>query len=382
MALRIAVACSGLGHVARGVEAWAEDLARGLHEAGADLTLFRGAGPCEPWAEVIPCMKRFDANTAAVARFFRHIGGWRYGFGSTADVEQTIFSYGLWRRIRSNFDVLHVQDAWIGRHLTMLHHLKLSRPRVVIGNGTGEGSGTLRKYDYLQHLTPAQMEHWETYRRPGQQAFLIPNFVDTGGYRPASRAEARQRWGLPQDAFIVLAVAALRKRFKRIDYLIREFRTFADQYPRPCMLVLAGGREDETDELIALGKELLGERVRFLENVPRKDMSSLYPAADLFTIPALDEVFGIAFIEAMACGLPVAANDTPVMRWVSGPAGRLGNFQDAGGLARLLVELSSSETRERAARAARPYVEENFSLRSVVSRMLEMYQAIAPGHAG
>jgi hypothetical protein len=40
--LKIAVVSSGLGHVARGIETWADDLAAALYKRGVDVTLFKG----------------------------------------------------------------------------------------------------------------------------------------------------------------------------------------------------------------------------------------------------------------------------------------------------------------------------------------------------
>ena len=65
--MKIAIACSGLGHVHRGIETWAADLARALHEAGEDVTLFQGSGEtAEDWQTVLPCQKRFDPKNAGV----------------------------------------------------------------------------------------------------------------------------------------------------------------------------------------------------------------------------------------------------------------------------------------------------------------------------
>jgi len=41
---RIAITSSGLGHTARGIEAWAKSLAESLHREGEDVVLFHGGG--------------------------------------------------------------------------------------------------------------------------------------------------------------------------------------------------------------------------------------------------------------------------------------------------------------------------------------------------
>ena len=55
----------------------------------------------------------------------------------------------------------------------------------------------------------------------------MPNFVDCAVFRPmatiAEKSFTRQTLEIPEDAFIVGCVAAVKKGHKRIDYLIREF---------------------------------------------------------------------------------------------------------------------------------------------------------------
>jgi hypothetical protein len=40
--MKIAIASSGLGHVTRGIETWADDLGTALHRCGVNVTLFKG----------------------------------------------------------------------------------------------------------------------------------------------------------------------------------------------------------------------------------------------------------------------------------------------------------------------------------------------------
>src|SRR6266852_3195846 len=90
---RVAVASSGLGHIPRGIETWAADTARALRRAGQDVTLFQGDGaPAEEWQQVVPCARRFEPAAQQWVRRLRRMGGWRYGFGSGYQVEQTTFT--------------------------------------------------------------------------------------------------------------------------------------------------------------------------------------------------------------------------------------------------------------------------------------------------
>ena len=369
---RIAVACSGLGHVQRGIESWADDLGHALHRAGADVTLFAGAKA--DGATALSCLRRTGRAAIALDRAVHHLGGWRYGMGNTYEIEQTSFAVALWCRIRREFDVLHVQDPTLARWLELAHRRGLSRPRVVFANGTGEPAATMRRFAFLQLLTPQAMEDWQREKPAAQSAFMIPNFIDTARFTPGDAAAARTALGLPPRALIVLCCAAIRRYHKRIDYLLTEFAAAAAG--RELLLVIAGGRETDTDDLIAMGRELLGERVRFLVGLPRTAMPTLYQAADLFVLASLWETFGIALIEAMSSGLPVVCNDTPAFRFVAGPAALYADLEPAGGLATALRAALAVDRRAALAQAARPHVQGRFAEAVVVSQIMAMYQAV------
>jgi glycosyltransferase involved in cell wall biosynthesis len=380
--LRIAVASSGLGHITRGVEAWAEDLAAALLRVGQDVTLYQGPGRGSgntrpPWRVALPCGRRIDPGVQRWVRRLRRFGSWRYGLGSAYEVEQTTFAFHLWRRIRKDFDILHVQDPWIAHWLSVLHKAGLSKPRVILAPGTGEPLESLRNYPVLQHLAPCYATEYEGYKTPSQKVFAIPNFVDAARFCPGDRREARRSWDLPEHDLLVLCAAAINARYKRIDCLIGEFAQFAESASRPVYLVIAGARESETDGIIRVGRERLGERVRFLENVPRERMPSLYQAADIFALPALTEVFGIVILEALASGLPVASNRTPVLEWIVGPAGCLTDISTEGALAAQLQWIGCPGRRHQLSQAARVQALERFSEQAVIPQIVKMYEEVA-----
>ena len=374
---RIAIACSGLGHISRGIETWAEDSARALHRAGQQVTLFQGAGkPVDTWAQVIPCSRRFEPSTQAWVRRFRHLGGWRYGLGSGYQIEQTTFALRLWPRIRQNYDILHVQDPHIALIMERLHRAGLSRPRVILAHGTEEDTSFLSRFSYLQHLAPCYLESWENVKPSSQRAFAVPNFVDVERFTPGNKVAARKELGLPKDTLIVFCAAAIKRNHKRIDYLVREFYHFRQKMQRPVLLVVAGGREADSDELIQQSKELLGDSVLFLISVPRDKMPLYHQSADIFAIASLHEMMPIAVLEALSSGLPIACNATETLRWMVGPAGCLNDISEEGALAEQLHRLADPALRSELSLLARHHAVENFSEPVVIKQMLDKYRQV------
>jgi 1,2-diacylglycerol 3-alpha-glucosyltransferase len=270
-----------------------------------------------------------------------------------------------------------VQDPWIAYVFERLHRLGVSKPRVILAHGTEEDASFLRHFSYLQHLAPCYLEDWRKDSPPNQRNFAVPNFVDINTFQPGDTGQSRAAWNLPEDHLIVLCVAAIKKHHKRVDYLIREFARFAQGFEKPATLVVAGGREAQTDEVIALGREMLGERVRFLEGVSREKMPSLFQAADLFALASLHEMMPIALLEALASGLPVACNDTPTLRWMAGPAGELTDISREGALADQLRKLADGNGKTAFSKKAREQAENHFSEAVVIEQMRRMYQNVA-----
>jgi glycosyltransferase involved in cell wall biosynthesis len=372
LAPRIAIACSGLGHVQRGIESWASDLAEALRRTGANVTLFSGAPLAG--ATALPTLRRTGRAAIALATGSRRLGGWRYGMGSPYDVEQTGFAVPLWQRIGSGFDILHVQDPMIAMWLQRAHRAGLSRPKVIYANGTGETASVMRRFDVLQLLTKAAAASWVPHKPSGQSVFTIPNFIDTRRFSPGDQAASRARFGLPRDRTIILCCAAIRRFHKRIDVLLSGFAAVC--HGTDAMLLVAGGRELDTDALVAEGSALLGDRVRFLPDLPRDTMPDLYRAADAFVLPSLHEMFGIVLLEALATGLPVLCNDTPDFRSIAGPGGLYSDFGARDGLARGLTGLLDPKMRVAPARAARAHVERHFSEAVVMDSIIAMYCSV------
>lgn len=380
---RIAVASSGLGYIRRGIETWAEDLALELARKSVPVTLFQGkavpastSSPTSLKRVAFDSLSRFDKRAEQKVKMLRKLGGWKYGFGSVYQTEQTYFTLKLWQSVRKDYDIVHVQDPWVALLMTKLNQRGLSRPRAILGHGTEEDNSFLKAIQYLQHLSPCYLETWTEIQPASQMAFAIPNFVDTDMFAPGDTLAARRKWNIPEDAIVVLCVAAIKSTHKRVDTLIQEFKAFLETAPPNALLVIAGAREKESDAIIEQGKTLLGDRVRFLESVDRSEMPQLFQAADLFVIASLHEMMPIALLEALASGLPIVCNNTPTMSWMAGEAGRLTDISVPGNLKQQFQTMMDSHLRHQCSLEARRRALQVFSKEVVVQDYVNMYDKI------
>ena len=142
---------------------------------------------------------------------------------------------------------------------------------------------------------------------------LITPGVDVDRFRPldeVERKEARRRLGLPEDAPLVVGVSRLVPR-KGFDVLLRAVARLADRVPDLVLAVAGDGRDRPRLEREA---RRAGSPVRFLGRVPDDQLPGLVGCADAFAMCCRDrwlglerEGFGIVFLEAAACGVPVLA---------------------------------------------------------------------------
>lgn len=214
---------------------------------------------------------------------------------------------------------------------------------------------------------------------------VIPNFVDTVRFHPASHAEriaARTRFGLSADAFVLGEVAAVKSHHKRIDRLIQAFAVYCREHDGapPATLIIAGAKTAESDDLVALAESRAPGKVKFSFNLSRESMPEFYRALDGFVHAALFEMMPIALLEALACGVPVLHHDHPVMNWMTGAGGLAIDMADDHALARTLATLSADQAKlQTMRRAARERAVNEFSTETVVTRILEYYREVVGG---
>lgn len=387
----IAIACSGLGHVRRGNETWAWDVASALHDAGVPVTLF-GGGPTPVPVQASAAERASAERTSGAETPFPYVrlpnlrrdSPWVrrwFPWPKRYLMEQLSFLVGLRRRLLAGgWPVVHLCDPDLA--LQMQRRTVGSGLKVVFKDGMRLGPHWCRRIEFVQVLAPYYRD--VIARDAGVDTrgwFVIPHLVDTDLFQPvADRGSARLAWpelGLPGDAFVVLGVGDYSEGgHKRLDWLVREVAALPAS--AKAHLVLAGQSDPETFwRFETVARAGLGGRVRLLRNLPRDQVRRLYGVADAFAHAALHEPFGIVLLEAMASGLPVAAHTWEVTRWIVGDAGESLDMTESGALAGVLTRWASSpaERRDLALRARRRAVEQ-FAPRQVVPRYVAMYEAM------
>jgi L-malate glycosyltransferase len=199
---------------------------------------------------------------------------------------------------------------------------------------------------------------------------VIPNFLDCAIHRRVERPNLRQRFteGDP-DTHIVVHVSNFRP-VKRVDAVIAVFDRIR-QHVKARLLLVGDGPERAGAHRLA--RELgIAPLVEFLG--AQEEVLPLLSISDVFLLPSMQESFGLAALEAMACEVPVVASRVGGLPEVieHGVTGYLHPPESIDDMARSAIELlRDPDLHRRIARAACRRVREHFC----ADRIVPMYEA-------
>ena len=235
---------------------------------------------------------------------------------------------------------------------------------------------SMEKSDYL--TTVSRYIHDKTYESFGitKPIKIIPNFVDTTRFKPDQTGCDRSEFAGP-DEKIVMHMSNYRAVKNAAD-VVRIFKLVNKRIPSRLILV---GDGPEAPNVLALADELgLKDRTVFLGG---QDMvESVLCKADLFLLPSASEAFGLAALEAMACGVPVVGSIVGGLPELvaDGHAGYLEPIGDVEAMAERSVEILTDDMLyRRMSENARMVAVENFDTAKIIPQYYSFYEEVL-GH--
>lgn len=221
--------------------------------------------------------------------------------------------------LREGLDLLHVHyaiphaaTAWLAKQM-----LAGTRDLKVVTTLHGTDITLVGQDPSYYTLTKFSIEHSdavtavskylreETYRAfgcVGCEITVVPNFISTAEYAPAKDGSCRRALA-PANHKILVHVSNFRP-VKRVTDVVRIFAGV--RAAMPATLVFVGDGPDRDAAQQEVDRLKLQKDVRFLGKVDR--VADILRGSDLFLLPSQTESFGLAALEAMACGVPVVAS--------------------------------------------------------------------------
>lgn len=356
-------------------------LADGLARSGQDVTVITSTGKA-PREKMLKTDYRNDQSGQFKVKYL-----W-----TPLDVGELPFTPSIIREIwRGGYDVLLLQEDYqpICHMAAIAAKIKgiptvLSTERTYFPAGLKRlalGSFDLTCNALTRRIATVYTAHCGAAKEFAEQSLHVPRGrvkvvnvgVDASLFKPTQGTTP-----LTEGEFKILTVARLHA-YKGLDTLIRAMEIVRREKPGAILYIM--GRGPDAAELKKLASDAgVTDVVRFVETpVPNTEMPSVYTSADLYVQPSIVEPYGIAVLEAMACGKPTICSSVGGMRDTveDNKTGYLVPPADPKALAEKIGRLT--EDRQQLAvmgAAARKRVEQDFDWLVIARRYLDLLRGL------
>jgi len=229
---------------------------------------------------------------------------------------------------------------------------------------------TYKKSNAIISVSKYSALYLKKYDQKINRVKVVPNGVDMNKFYPMiDIKELKDRF---DGKTILLYVGPITNR-KGLKYLIEAMPEIL-VHKRNTVLIMVGGGDSVF--LQNLSKNLGVQNIVFFEGfVPEEKLPMYYNACDLFVFPSLQEGFGMALIEAMACGKTVVASNNTAIPEVVGDAGILVESKNSIALGKAIISLlDDAEKKKNLEQKAICRVKENFTWDIASEKLLDIYR--------
>ena len=287
-------------------------------------------------------------------------------------------------RKRRNYDVVHYFFSFPTAMLSYLPYAYRKAPYIVSLRGSDvPGYDPYNKKIEILHklLLPFNKGIWKRAasvvalssslrklahaKLPQKSIEIIPNGIESDLFHPC-RCDTDNNC-----KHLFITVSRLVNR-KGIDLILQALEELKDD---SIELLIVGTGNYETQLKHLVQKLKLKDTVRFHGYCPREDLPDLYNKACAFILPSRAESFGMVFVEAMACGLPIiGANTGGVVDIVEDDCGILVDNGDVEQIKNAIIQLKRSEKlRQSMGECGQKRVATHFTWAAVTDRYEAIY---------
>ncbi|MBB4802466.1 N-acetyl-alpha-D-glucosaminyl L-malate synthase BshA [Flavobacterium nitrogenifigens] len=230
---------------------------------------------------------------------------------------------------------------------------------------------SINKSDYVTSVSQSLKDDTLKLFKIKNKIKVIPNFIELDKVKKDPTAPCHRYVMANENERIITHISNFRK-VKRIPDIIKIFYNVQKEIPAKLMMV-GDGPEKEKAEILCQELGIL-DKVIFFGN--SHEIDKILCMTDLFLLPSETESFGLAALEAMACGVPVISSNSGGLPEVNfdGFSGYLSNVGNVEEMAENALKILRDDAVLNQFKANALEVARKFDIRNILPKYEALYQ--------
>ncbi len=168
-----------------------------------------------------------------------------------------------------------------------------------------------RLVNYVVCVSALTQNRFLNWAKPkAKELFILPNCVELSKYGPGpKKPELLQRYGLAgKKVLMTMGRLVSSERYKGFDEVLELLPELKKEIPEMAYLIVGDGNDRGRLEKKAADLGVM-DLIVFTRFIPEEEKAEHYRLADVYVMPSRGEGFGIVYLEALACGIPVVGSN-------------------------------------------------------------------------
>lgn len=230
---------------------------------------------------------------------------------------------------------------------------------------------SINKSDYVTSVSQSLKDDTLKLFKIKNKIKVIPNFIELDKMKKDPLAPCHRSVMAKDNERIITHISNFRK-VKRIPDIIKIFYNIQKEMPAKLMMV-GDGPEKEKAEILCMELGIY-DKVIFFGN--SNEIDKILCLTDLFLLPSETESFGLAALEAMACGVPVISSNSGGLPEVNfeGISGYLSNVGNVEEMAANAIKILKDDKTLNEFKANALEVAKKFDIKNILPKYEALYQ--------
>jgi len=230
---------------------------------------------------------------------------------------------------------------------------------------------SINKSDYVTSVSQSLKDDTLKLFKIKNKIKVIPNFIELDKMKKDPLAPCHRSVMAKENERIITHISNFRK-VKRIPDIIKIFYNIQKEMPAKLMMV-GDGPEKEKAEILCMELGIY-DKVIFFGN--SNEIDKILCLTDLFLLPSETESFGLAALEAMACGVPVISSNSGGLPEVNfeGISGYLSNVGNVEEMAVNAIKILKDDKTLSEFKANALEVAKKFDIKNILPKYEALYQ--------